>query len=86
MNPITSLHKRGKIFVWDQKCEEIFNKLKELLTTTPIFKIADPNKDFVVCTNACNEGLGGVLTQEGHIIAYETQNLKTHKRIMKHII
>ena len=27
-NLIISLHKRGKIFVWDQKCEESFNKLK----------------------------------------------------------
>ena len=55
MNPITSLHKKGKRFIWDQKFEEIFNKLKELLTTTPILKIVDPNKDFVVCTDACNE-------------------------------
>ena len=69
MNPITSLQKKGKIFVWDLKCEESFNKLKELLTTAPILKISDPNKDFVVCNDACNERLGGVLTQEGHIIA-----------------
>ena len=65
--------------MWDQKCEESFNKIKELLTTAPILKIADPNKDFVVCTDACNEGLGGVLTQEGHIIAYESRKLKTHE-------
>ena len=24
VNPITSLQKKGKIFVWDLKCEEIF--------------------------------------------------------------
>ena len=36
--------------------------------------------DFVVCTDECNEGLGGVLTQEGHIIAYESQKLKTHEK------
>ena len=50
-----------------------------MLTAAPILKITDPNKDFVVCTDACNEGLGGVLTQEGHKIAYESRNLKTHK-------
>ena len=37
-NPITSLQKKGKIFVWDKKCEESFNKFKGLLTTTPILK------------------------------------------------
>ena len=28
VNPITSLQKKGKRFVWDLKCEEIFKKLK----------------------------------------------------------
>ena len=27
-NLITSLQKKGKRFVWDQKCEDRFNKLK----------------------------------------------------------
>ena len=39
----------------------------------------DPNKDFVVCSDACNEVLGGVLTQEVHIIEYESRKLKTHE-------
>ena len=34
----------------------------------------------MVCTDACNEGLGGFLTQEGHVIAYESRNLKIHER------
>ena len=63
-NLITSLQKKGKKFDWNQKYEDSFKKLKTLLTTTPILRIADPNKDFIVCTDTCNEGLGGVLTQE----------------------
>ena len=46
----------------------------------PILKIADPNKDFFLCTDACNDGLGGVLTQEGHAIAYESRKLKIHEK------
>ena len=57
-----------------------FKKLKELLTTAPILRIVDPKKDFVVCTDACNDGLGGVLTQEGHLIAYESRKLKIHEK------
>ena len=45
----------------------------------PILRIADPNKDFVVCTDAYNDGLGGVLTQYGHVIAYESRKLKIHE-------
>ena len=55
-------------------------KLKTLLTTAPILRIVDPNKGFVICTDACNDGIGGVLTQEGHVIAYESRKLKIHEK------
>ena len=55
-NMITSLQKKGKKFDWNQKCEETFKKLKTLLTNAPILKIANPNKEFVVCTNTYNDG------------------------------
>ena len=62
------------------KMWKCFNKLKELLTIAPILKIVDPNKDFVVCADACNEGLGGVLKQEGHVISYDSRKLKIHEK------
>jgi hypothetical protein len=34
--------------------------------------------DFVVCTDACKEGLGGVLSQDGFVICYESRKLKEH--------
>ena len=74
--PITSLQKKGTRFNWSDKCQDNFNKLKELLTMTPILKVADPDKDFTVCIDASKEGLGGILTQEGHIICYASQKLK----------
>jgi len=61
--PITSLPKKGTKFTWTDKFQDSFDKLKHLLTTAPILKIADPYQDFTVCTDACNEGLGGVLIQ-----------------------
>ena len=79
-NPITSLHKKGKKFEWSQKCEDSFKILKTLLTTAPILRIADPNKDFIVCTDECNDGLGGVLTHKGHAIAYDSRKLKIHEK------
>ena len=64
--PITSLQKKGKKFEWTEKYMEIFNKLKNLLTTVSNLKNVDMFKDFVACTNACKEGLGGVLIQENY--------------------
>jgi hypothetical protein len=77
---ITYLQKKGIKFEWTTQCEENFNLLKELLTSAPILNIADTNKNFVVCTNACKEGLGGVLIQNGHVIGYESRKPKEHER------
>jgi hypothetical protein len=64
-NPITKLQKKNKKFVWTNKCMEAFRRLKELLTTVPILKVPDMDADFLVCTDASKEGLGGVLMQDG---------------------
>jgi hypothetical protein len=79
-HPITSLQNKGIKFEWTIECEDNFNLLKELLTSAPILKIVDPNGIFVVCTYACKEGLGGVLSQNGHVIGYESRKIKEHER------
>eukprot|EP00253_Pinus_taeda_P028842 PITA_28842 len=53
---------------------------KHLLTTAPILRIANPDNDYVVCTDASKEGVGGVLMQEGRVIAYESRKLKEHEQ------
>ena len=60
--------------------KKTFNLLKELLTSTPNLKIVDLNENFVVCIDACKEGLGGFLTQNGHVIGYESIKLKQDER------
>jgi hypothetical protein len=80
VHPISSLQKKGTKFEWTLKIEENFNMLKELLTSAPMLKIYNPNERFVVCTDACKEGLGGVLLQNGHVIGYESRKLKEHER------
>jgi hypothetical protein len=77
--PITALHKKGVKFTRTSECEEIFQELKCLLTHAPVLNIADPDNDFLVCTNACKEGLGGVLLQEGRVICYESRKLNEHE-------
>ena len=54
--------------------------MKNLLTSAPVLKVADPEKDFVVCTDACGQGLGGVLMQDNHVICYESRKLKEHEK------
>ena len=74
--PITALQKKETKFLWNEKCEVSFKKLKKLLTNAPVLKVVDMDKDFVVCTGACNDRLGGFISQENHVIAYKSQKLK----------
>jgi hypothetical protein len=55
--------------------------LKSLLTSVPILRIVDPDADFIVCTDACREELDGVLSQNGHVVCYESRKLKDHERL-----
>ena len=63
-----------------QKSEEIFQRLNKLLTNAPILNIVDLEKDFVLWKDACIEGLGGVLIQEGYAIHHESRKLKEHEK------
>jgi len=75
-HPITYLKKRRIKFEWTSKCEESFKLLKKLLTSAPISKITDPNKDFLVCTYPCKEGLSGVFTRNDLDLAAIVHSLK----------
>jgi hypothetical protein len=79
-HPITSLQKKGVNFQWTLDCEKSFQHLKKLSTSAPIIRIFYPNGDFIVCINACKEGLGGVLNQNGYVVCYESRKLKEHER------
>ncbi|GAU44000.1 hypothetical protein TSUD_91790 [Trifolium subterraneum] len=74
--PLTRLTRKGAAFVWDELCENIFNLLKQKLTSAPVLVIPDPDKKYVVYCDASNKGLGCVLMQEGAVVAYASRQLK----------
>jgi len=69
--PTTSLKNKGVKFEWTQICEKRFQLLKKILTSALILKIANPNKDFVLFTDACRKGLGRILIQDNYVVCYE---------------
>jgi hypothetical protein len=76
---ITSLQKKGSKFTWTQEREERFQSLKHLLTHAPMLKIANLGNKFLMCTDSCKEGLGGVLMQGGSVVYYESRKLNEHE-------
>jgi hypothetical protein len=55
--------------------------LKQWLTSAPILRIAYLNEDFMVFTDACKEGLGGVLIQNRFVICFESRKLKEPEKL-----
>jgi hypothetical protein len=77
--PMTSLLEKGREFKWDEKCQDSFDQLKKRLMSPPVLVMPDLQKGFDIYCDACGEGLGCVLMQEGHVIAYVTRQLQKHE-------
>lgn len=78
--PLTKLTCKGVAFVWDVRCEESFLELKKRLTTAPILILPNPEEPFVVYCDASKMGLGGVLMQNGKVVAYASRQLRIHEK------
>ncbi|GBN42631.1 Transposon Ty3-I Gag-Pol polyprotein [Araneus ventricosus] len=71
-------------FNWTDECEKSFNSLKQALTSSPILTYPRTDKDFILDTDASNEGIGVVLSQntgnEERVIAYFSKSLGKPER------
>jgi hypothetical protein len=44
-----------------------------------ILKIADPDENFMVFIYTCKEAIGGILSEKGFLICFESKKLKEHE-------
>jgi hypothetical protein len=77
--PMTSLLEKGREFKWDEKCQDSFDQLKKRLMSPPVLVMRDLPKGFDIYCDACVQGLGCVLMQEGHVFAYVSRQLWKHE-------
>ncbi len=61
--PLTNLTKINVPFVWTDKCQEAFEKLKQCLTQASILIRVNISQLFVVTTDASKTHVGGILSQ-----------------------
>jgi hypothetical protein len=76
---ITDLLKKEEKFVWNAERDEALQALKKPLTTSPLLAQPDITKSFDVYCDASSTGLGCVLMQDRHVIAYSSWQLRRHE-------
>jgi hypothetical protein len=77
--PMTELLEKDKKFEWTLTCDTSFQELKKRLTTALILVMHDMEKSFSFYCDASGQGLGCVLMQARHVVAYASRQLRKHE-------
>src|SRR5580765_2349779 len=82
--PLYTLTENKVKFEWEEKCQEAFEKLKSLLSSSPILSFPKEEDEFILDTDASNIGIGAVLSQKQDgsekVIAYFSRVLSKSER------
>ena len=74
--PLTKLTQKETIFDWTLNCEKAFYDLKNALISAPVLRFPNFKEQFTLITDASNQGLGAVLSQNGHPCLFISRTLK----------
>jgi hypothetical protein len=72
--PLTSILQQ-KQFTWSSAAQTTFEELKSAMISTPVLALPNFNEEFVIETDASDRGIGTMLSQNGHPIAFYNKAL-----------
>ena len=71
---------KNEEFQWSNATSQAFKEIMVKMTEAPVLQYPDFTKVFEVVCDALSVGIGGVLSQEGHPIAFFSEKLSDAKR------
>ena len=82
--PLTNWTRKNQKFVWDDRCQAAFEKLKVALVSAPVLAYPNGTDPFILDTDASAGSIGAVLSQvqngEEKVIAYASSALSKSRR------
>jgi hypothetical protein len=75
--PLTNLTQKANAWDWTGHCQDAFELLKQKLAEAPLLRTPSEKLPYEVVTDASDLGLGAVLLQEGHPVAFESRKLNS---------
>jgi hypothetical protein len=78
--PLFDLLKKGTLFIWTATHTTTFEALKQALVTAPVLALPNFSRPFQLQTDACDRGVGAVLLQDGHPLAFVSKALGPRTR------
>ena len=76
-SPLQALLEKDIEWQWNAEQQRSFISLKELITKAPVLKYFNPKRPVKLSVDASLKGLGAVLLQDNHPIAYASKALTT---------
>ena len=83
--PLTGMLCPKVNYQWTTECQQAFDKIKLLLSCTPVLRTPNYNQPFEIHIDACDVGAGAVLLQRDelsaimHPICYYSSKFKKHQ-------
>jgi hypothetical protein len=85
--PLTDLLKKNTCFIWTDAHDQSFAALKHALSHAPVLALPNFSKPFAIETDASGMGIGAVLVQDSHPLAFiskalgpKSQGLSTYEK------
>jgi hypothetical protein len=78
--PLTQLLKKNTHFVWTQDHDHAFRTLKTALSSAPVLQLPDFSSPFAIETDTSGSGIGAVLSQNSHPLAFVSKALGPKNR------